>query len=428
MKRVTFPAMLLVLALLLTACAAGQKSFQRGSVEGQTYTSDFLGLTCTAPETYSYLSDEEIAALNDIALDSMTDEALVAEMRQRLEAGSQVQDMYLMTEDGRQWISITVDKVTVQTYADQASLMMALASGECDAYYNYASPIEATLIDSFTGMDGLDMGESPFAGSYQMLFGCSRTPGDDVNFRQAIAYAIDYPTAATAINGEYGKPANRGVLGPSFKGFDDSIAMLEYNAETAKSMLDAAGYVDADGDGWRELPDGGKMDLSVIPQYSRSMEVRSRLGEIICKSLQNVGVNCHIDEEAIANSEIWEDKVTKEEYDISITFTTSGMLYSTPFRYMLAELRDGDSGWHWGSCHDPRLKEYYYAMTEAINDEQYIENSRNLQHLADEEMFGLTFAWQTGFFPYRTDKIEGWDNWQSWGVINARTWFDLTAK
>lgn len=157
---------------------------------------------------------------------------------------------------------ITVDKVTVQTYADQASLMMALASGECDAYYNYANPIEATLIDSFTGMDGLDMGESPFAGSYQMLFGCSRTPGDDVNFRQAIAYAIDYPTAATAINGEYGKPANRGVLGPSFKGFDDSIAMLEYNAETAKSMLDAAGYVDADGDGWRELPDGGKMDLS----------------------------------------------------------------------------------------------------------------------------------------------------------------------
>lgn len=55
---------------------------------------------------------------------------------------------------------ITVDKVTVQTYADQASLMMALASGECDAYYNYANPIEATLIDSFTGMDGLDMGES----------------------------------------------------------------------------------------------------------------------------------------------------------------------------------------------------------------------------------------------------------------------------
>lgn len=110
------------------------------------------------------------------------------------------------------------------------------------------------------------------------------------------------------------------------------------------------------------------------------MEVRSRLGEIVCKSLQNVGVNCHIDEEAIANSEIWEDKVTKEEYDISITFTTSGMLYSTPFRYMLAELRDGDSGWHWGSCHDPRLKEYYYAIPRPSTTSSISKTAANLQH------------------------------------------------
>lgn len=135
MKRVTFPAMLLVLALLLTACAAGQKSFQRGSVEGQTYTSDFLGLTCTAPETYSYLSDEEIAALNDIALDSMTDEALVAEMRQRLEAGSQVQDMYLMTEDALHRVGITVDKVTDGKTAVDMAAFIENGITQAEEYY-----------------------------------------------------------------------------------------------------------------------------------------------------------------------------------------------------------------------------------------------------------------------------------------------------
>ena len=158
------------------------------------------------------------------------------------------------------------------------------------------------------------------------------------------------------------------------------------------------------------------------------MEVRSRLGETVVASLKAVGINCHIDEEAISNSEIWEDKVTKEDYDISITFCTSGMSYSTPFRYMLAELREGDSGWHWGSYHSQELKDYYYAMTEAINDAAYLENSKKLQHLADEEMFALTFAWQTSFFPYRTDKYENWGNWKSWGVINAETWFTVTAK
>ena len=149
MKRVTFPAMLLVLALLLTACAAGQKSFQRGSVEGQTYTSDFLGLTCTAPETYSYLSDEEIAALNDIALDSMTDEALVAEMRQRLEAGSQVQDMYL--------ISITVDKVTDGKTAIDMDAFLSEGIAQATAAYESIDGMEdvtsAAQTTSFLGSE-----------------------------------------------------------------------------------------------------------------------------------------------------------------------------------------------------------------------------------------------------------------------------------
>ena len=149
MKRVTFPAMLLVLALLLTACAAGQKSFQRGSVEGQTYTSDFLGLTCTAPETYSYLSDEEIAALNDIALDSMTDEALVA--------GSQVQDMYPMTEDGRQWVSITVDKVTDGKTAIDMDAFLTEGIAQATAAYESIDGMEdvtsAAQTTSFLGSE-----------------------------------------------------------------------------------------------------------------------------------------------------------------------------------------------------------------------------------------------------------------------------------
>lgn len=324
---------------------------------------------------------------------------------------------------------ITVDTVTVQSYADQASLMMALANGEVDAYYTYASPIDATLIGSFTGMDSLELGQSDFSGSYQMLFGCSREPGSDLNFRQAVVYAIDYPTIAATTCGEYGRTPNRGILNPACKGFDETISMLEYNPDTANEMLDAAGYVDADGDGWRDLPDGTAMDLAVIPQYSSKMEVRSRIGEIVCTSLKAVGINCHIDEDAISNSEVWEDKVTNEEYDVSITFCTSGVAaYSTAFRYMLADLREGDSGWHWGSYHSDELKDTFYAMTEAINDEAYLENVTKLQHLADEEMFALTLDWETGFFPYRTDKYEGWDNWDSWGVIHCETWFNLTAK
>ena len=111
--RVKCPAVLLALALVLnlTACSMGEKKFERGTVEGQTYTSTFLGLTCTAPAEYTYLTDEEIAELNGVAADAMTDQTLVKEMQSLLESGDQVQDMYLMTEDGLQTVNVMLTKV-----------------------------------------------------------------------------------------------------------------------------------------------------------------------------------------------------------------------------------------------------------------------------------------------------------------------------
>lgn len=59
-------------------------------------------------------------------------------------------------------------------------------------------------------------------------------------------------------------------------------------------------------------------------------------------SLDKVGIKNH-GSDSISNSEIWEDTVTKGNYDISITLTTSGMAsYSTAFRYFMGELREGE--------------------------------------------------------------------------------------
>lgn len=108
MRRATIPALLLVLALTLTGCAAGGKDFRHGTVEGRTYTSEFLGLMCTAPETFRYMSDSEIAEMNSVTTDEKT--TLADALHQRLEDGGQVQDMYLITEDGLYRVGISVDK------------------------------------------------------------------------------------------------------------------------------------------------------------------------------------------------------------------------------------------------------------------------------------------------------------------------------
>ena len=114
MKRVSYLALALALVLSLTACSIGSKKFERGVVEGQTYTSQFLGLTCTAPAEYTYVSDEEIAQRNHLAAEAVDSEELVKQMRESLENGNQVQDMYLMTADGLQTVNVMLVKVSAK--------------------------------------------------------------------------------------------------------------------------------------------------------------------------------------------------------------------------------------------------------------------------------------------------------------------------
>ena len=47
-------------------------------------------------------------------------------------------------------------------------------------------------------------------------------------------------------------------VSPLTSGYDPAFKseMSEYNPARAKALLDAFGYVDRDGDGWREMPDG----------------------------------------------------------------------------------------------------------------------------------------------------------------------------
>ena len=74
--------------------------------------------------------------------------------------------------------------------------------------------------------------------------------------------------------------------------------------EQAKAILEAAGYIDTDGDGWREQPDGTPMDVLVTPQYNATKAaLYQRIAEIIVTNLGEVGVKCPLDEESIRNSD-----------------------------------------------------------------------------------------------------------------------------
>jgi len=113
--------------------------------------------------------------------------------------------------------------------------------------------------------------EHPVIGGY--------TP-EKVALRRAIALAYDTPREIQV----YWKGAaipSQSANSPHTVGYDPAFKseMSDYDLPRAKALLDMYGYVDKDGDGWRDLPDGRPLLLEMATQP----EQRSRLQDELWK-------------------------------------------------------------------------------------------------------------------------------------------------
>ena len=317
------------------------------------------------------------------------------------------------------------DKVSVRTYDSHDALVMAIRTGEIDAMYDYSNSLSATMAPSVTGVENLNPGMSDNPGNYQLVFGFNQKPTSDLAFRKAVRSALDYELLRTSIGGEDGQIPSTGIVAPPNKGFDPSLPKLSQNQETARAILEEAGYLDQDGDGFRELPDGSKMNVLITPQYNKTRQpLYLRIAEILKANLEEVGIRTTLDEESVRNAD-HATQVRKEgTYQLYIGYTSPGVaMYDTAFMYII----QNDSN-PWGTCTLPAFVAAYEAKQQGRSYEEYGAAMKDLQAIADQEVIGLALCWDKAYFPYRTDRFEGFTNIPGWGVINNKTWFSVHPK
>ncbi len=84
----------------------------------------------------------------------------------------------------------------------------------------------------------------------------------NVNLRQAIGYAVDNETVASDLYNGLRFLATT-VITPRHGSYQNAeLTGYNYNPEKAKQLLDEAGYIDVDGDGFREDPKGQKLTIT----------------------------------------------------------------------------------------------------------------------------------------------------------------------
>ena len=120
--------------------------------------------------------------------------------------------------------------------------------------------------------------EDPVVGGYTK---------DRIALRRAIAMAFNVPDLVRVIYQGQAEPATQ-LVPPGMPGYDPKLDVsVHFDLAGAKALLDKFGYVDRDGDGWRDRPDGKPLVLSMGSATSG----RDRdLDEIWARSMKALGV------------------------------------------------------------------------------------------------------------------------------------------
>ena len=115
---------------------------------------------------------------------------------------------------------------------------------------------------------------------------------DKVALRRAISLATDVGQEIRGVRRGQAVPAQT-MVSPGSWGYDPALKTenSDYDPARAKALLDLYGYVDKNGDGWRELPDGRPLTV----QYASQPDALSRqFDELWKKNLDAIGIRLQI--------------------------------------------------------------------------------------------------------------------------------------
>ena len=113
-----------------------------------------------------------------------------------------------------------------------------------------------------------------------------------VALRRAISLAYDSAREIQLARRGQAEPAQSPLM-PSTSGFDPAFKseMGDYDPARARALLDMYGYVDKDGDGWRDMPDGSPL---VITRNTEPKSLSRAIDELWDKSLRAVGIRLQL--------------------------------------------------------------------------------------------------------------------------------------
>jgi len=248
-----------------------------------------------------------------------------------------------------------------------------------------------------------------------LFMNTTKAPLDDAKLRRALAFAINSESITKKVFEEQVRVANpTGLFGKAWMDYYSKDAVnkygFSYDANKAKAMLDQAGYVDANGDGWREKPNGEAFEVKIIVPNGWTDWMESI--KIIAQNFQAVGINAV---PSFPDYSVYMTQIQGGSFDMAINNFSSSRS-STPFSYWKWVASDEIHGeqvtdGNYSRYDDDRL----FNMIKKFNmlksdDPKAMEVAANIQKRLLEKMPSIP-VWYNGLWAQSTTGY--WTNWPS---------------
>ena len=218
---------------------------------------------------------------------------------------------------------VNLDKIVLRVI-DNTSVVGALQNGDVDMIT--LQPVTAPEVEP---LENVDIVTYPGLSYYYVGFKLGKFDNEtqtiseelpkyqSKELRQAMMYAIDRQAWVDAFFFGYAQVVNKPVPTSHWNTADDSeLNTYEYDPEKAKEMLDAAGYVDTDDDGFREDPNGDEFVVKFSHYATGNPTFESRAQAII-QYWEEVGLKSELE---MVEVNLYYDMIEKDDASIETFF------------------------------------------------------------------------------------------------------------
>ncbi len=217
--------------------------------------------------------------------------------------------------------------------------------------------------------------------------------------RQAIMKALDKDTMCDiTVSGMY--TAGISVLPSSLAyNYDELSNPYEFNKEAAIEILDNAGIVDTDGDGWREL-DGKNIDLDSVTFTSRNL---NEFAEATALQLAEIGIKV---------------TVNIRDYDTALALLNAGefdLWTCNTLTVGVGDPRDYLGNWYSGNSQNfgyysnPKYDELYEELMVELDKDRSLDIIAKLQQILIDDAATIVYGYYNSSMMSRADRVSGAD-------------------